>query len=98
MKKSRITLLLLFTTLPLVGCTNNQGKQLQQQNDLLQQQNNTLLQQQGSQQDTNPNTSGYPSVTDNTHTPNDTNVTGNTKTIPFNAVGPANNNSNNNYY
>ena len=108
MKKSRIIFLALLTTIALAGCSNNQDKQIQQQNDLLKQQNtllqqqgnqqDILLQQQGNQQDTNTNTAGYTSVTDNTNTPNDINTTGNTKTIPFTAVEPANNVNNNNNY
>lgn len=88
MKKSRIIILVLFTIITLAGCTNNQDNQLQQQNDLLKQQN-TLLQQQTDQADTNTNPPGY--VVDNSTT--GTNPTGSTKTIPFNAVAPANNNN-----
>lgn len=90
MKKLRIIVLAFFTTILLVGCTNNQDKQLQQ--DLLKQQN-TLLQQDVNQQDTNTNAPGY--VTDNTNATNDVIITGSIKTIPFNAVAPANNKNTN---
>ncbi|MFZ2150783.1 MAG: hypothetical protein WAZ12_00485 [Candidatus Absconditicoccaceae bacterium] len=89
MKKSLIISFVLLTTITLVGCTNTQDKQLQQQNDLLKQQN-TLLKQQTNSQDINTNPPGY--VIDNNTTGN-TNPTGNTKTIPFDAVAPANNNN-----
>lgn len=96
MNKSRIIILALFTII-FAWCTNNQDKQLQQQNDLLKQQN-TLLLQQGNQQNANTDISGYSSVPDTTNpTNNDTTSTANTKTIPFNAVGPANNYNTNTY-
>ena len=95
MKQLWIIVLALFVTIPLVGCTNNQNKQLQQENDLLKQQN-ILLQQEGDQEDAITNPPGY--VTDIANTTNATGTTGDTKTIPFEAVGPTNNNNANAYY
>lgn len=89
MKQSRIIVLVSFITLLFAGCTNTQDKQLQQQNYLLQQQN-TLLQQQINQEDNNTNIPSSTTTTDNV-TPTDTTTPiDNTKTIPFDAVYPAN--------
>ncbi len=81
MKKIQIIVLALFTVIILVGCSNNQDKQIQQQN--------TLLQQHPNLQYINTDTPGYVTDTDTTL---NSNTTGSTKTIPFDAVAPANNN------